>query len=466
MNNKESIAYIDNYETNRIDNEGRLRCSVIMPVHNAARHLTESLDSLCAQTLKEIEILCIDDFSSDGSGEILEEYKRKDKRIRVIKNNTNVGAGESRNVGIKNARGEYLAILDADDVFNINMLEKMYSKATSENADVVVCDYVQYDESTGFKCFIRVPRWFRQKWCEDSGLSNKENRIYAFETIIHAPWNKLYRREFIIKENLCFSNVKAGNDIMFGDAVIIKADRIVYMGEECEPLLSYRVNHGNQITGKTNILFMDLYRALVELGEFIFNDKEAVVYRKAFINYFSYSIGLLFRRLDASNKMVFFEYFNRNWKKDFHASGWSKDDFYSSEDIFCFQNVFSQNCVEDIIYGLLTYRFQNEFWDKLRSLGSRAVLWGVGSFADSFVRKCDEKHYCLSGIVDKNRKDSKLGKYKISTPEEYDFSKIDVIVVYSSLFFDDIVNDIRKIKRKLKVVDVYTYYSKGLFYFV
>ena len=106
-------------------------------MYNAREHVRECLDSLTNQTLKEIEIICVNDGSTDDTQSILEEYAKKDERI-VILNQGNLYAGVARNNGMNHASGEYLIFLDADDFFKPEMLEKMYNKAVSHKADICI----------------------------------------------------------------------------------------------------------------------------------------------------------------------------------------------------------------------------------------------------------------------------------------------------------------------------------------
>lgn len=121
------------------------KVSVILPVYNGEKYLKQCLDSICSQTLKEIEILCVDDGSTDHTAEILADYAKKDERIRVI-HQANAGAGAARNNGLRQASGEYLSFLDADDFFEPDMLERAYAKAKEEDAQIVVFASDQYRE--------------------------------------------------------------------------------------------------------------------------------------------------------------------------------------------------------------------------------------------------------------------------------------------------------------------------------
>lgn len=114
-----------------------IKISVIVPVYNVENYLRECLESIINQTLKEIEILCIDDCSTDNSYSILEEYAKKDNRIILIKNLENKGGGYNRNIGIKEARGEYISFIDSDDYVLKDYLENLYNTAKKYNSDIV-----------------------------------------------------------------------------------------------------------------------------------------------------------------------------------------------------------------------------------------------------------------------------------------------------------------------------------------
>ena len=120
-----------------------LKVSVIVPVYNGEKYLVRCMDSIVGQTLKETEIICVDDGSSDRSPEILDEYARRDNRVRLI-SQRNAGAGAARNRGLSEAKGEYLSFLDADDFFEPDMLERAYRKAKEQKAQILVFGSDQY----------------------------------------------------------------------------------------------------------------------------------------------------------------------------------------------------------------------------------------------------------------------------------------------------------------------------------
>ena len=113
------------------------KVSVILPVYNVEKYLKQCMDSIVNQTLKDIEIICVDDGSTDASLSILKEYEKEDDRVKVICQQ-NAGAGAARNNGLSIATGEYLSFLDSDDFFSLDMLEKSYAEAKKEDADLIV----------------------------------------------------------------------------------------------------------------------------------------------------------------------------------------------------------------------------------------------------------------------------------------------------------------------------------------
>ena len=152
------------------------KVSVIIPVYNTEVYLRECLDSVVNQTLREIEIICIDDGSTDSSLSILKEYAQKDSRIRVLQQE-NLHSGVARNAGIAIARGKYLVFLDSDDFFETSMLERMCNQAENDESDIVICSNSVYDD--------RLKRHIRE-----TKLADKYLKISPFQPIDVA--NKLY----------------------------------------------------------------------------------------------------------------------------------------------------------------------------------------------------------------------------------------------------------------------------------
>ena len=199
--------------------DSEIKISIIVPVYNTEKYLAQALDSLTGQTLKEIEIICVNDGSTDGSGEILARYASRDSRIKII-TQTNSGQSAARNAGMKAARGEYIGFLDADDWADKSAFEKLYRQ--SDDDDMVIgniCVYNQsmntYDYNDSY-CSINIfPQGFYNKH-----FSPVECKDFLFRISV-TPWNKIYKRSFLIENNLFFcSNLNFEDNPFFIEAFL------------------------------------------------------------------------------------------------------------------------------------------------------------------------------------------------------------------------------------------------------
>lgn len=172
--------------------------SVIIPIYNNEKYLRECLDSVINQTLREIEIICVNDGSTDGSPDILEQYALRDKRIRVIHKN-NTGYGHSMNVGMDNARGEYIAFVESDDYIEPGMLKTLYQIAEREKADIVKANFASI-YGDGDNKLKQVCKILSQGNLYNMVL-NPGDIIDIFRGYI-ANWAGIYRRDFINKFNI------------------------------------------------------------------------------------------------------------------------------------------------------------------------------------------------------------------------------------------------------------------------
>ena len=218
------------------------KVSVIIPVYNTEKYLRECLDSVVNQTLKDIEIICVDDGSTDSSPEILREYAAKDSRIKVYTQEKS-NAGAARNNGLLHASGEYCIFLDADDFFVTYLLEKSYKKALADTSDIVAFHFYRYYEDgttekrTGIhkEWLTGKPTVFNYRDCPD----------YIMSIVNPTPWTKLYRTAFILDHNLKYEEISSTNDITFAAVSVAVAERISILDEH---LVYYRVGQGGTIT--------------------------------------------------------------------------------------------------------------------------------------------------------------------------------------------------------------------------
>ena len=201
-----------------------IKVSVIVPVFNAGELLRSCIDSIIEQSLREIEIILVDDGSTDNSLDILREYEQKDSRVQVL-TQRNLFAGVARNNGLNAASGEYVIFWDSDDYFNETALEALYNEAKRCEADICVGEAVKFDAETGEE--YKGSRYIRKNLLPERRPFNRlDIPCYIFNYTNNSPWNKLYRRAFIEKEGLRFKDSKRANDMYFVMAASVLAEKI------------------------------------------------------------------------------------------------------------------------------------------------------------------------------------------------------------------------------------------------
>lgn len=194
--------------------------SVIVPVYKAESYLHRCVDSLLAQTFTNFEILLIDDGSPDKSGQICDEYAQQDKHIRVI-HKRNGGVSSARQCGIENALGEYTIHVDPDDWVEPNMLECLYEKAKSENADMVICDF--YVENGEERMFVRQ---------QPSDLKHETVLRELFQHLHGSCCNKLIRRSCYQRYNVFFPlDLSYSEDLFVCCSLLLHDIKVAYLNK-------------------------------------------------------------------------------------------------------------------------------------------------------------------------------------------------------------------------------------------
>ena len=206
------------------------KISIIIPVYNAEKYLSDTLESVLCQSFTSFEVIAVNDGSTDGSLKLLNIYADRDKRIRII-DKPNTGVSDTRNVAIKAAKGEYLAFLDADDVYAPNYLKRMYGVATESGAEVAVCDYVTFRGS--------APSFPKINQADAKGVTVRE----LLDTGLMTPlWAKLIKKNVVTKSKIAFdSNLAFGEDLFFSWKVCLVSCNTVKVADK---LYGYRMSTG------------------------------------------------------------------------------------------------------------------------------------------------------------------------------------------------------------------------------
>ena len=243
--------------------QNNIKVSVIIPVYDAEKYLRQCLDTVVNQTLKDIEIILIDDGSTDNSLSICREYAKKDKRIQVY-TQKNCGAGATRNRGIEIAKGEYLSFLDADDFFELDMLEKMYSMAKKTDSDITFCDHWLLDELTE-RIVKKRYSLFKDMLPKKKTFSAKDCPQTLFQIIPMIIWVQLYRRSFILQNGLKFQNLANSNDVYFSMVARAVAKRQSYLYEK----LVYHRRHPTSTVSNREKDWKAAFKAICSVEDFL-----------------------------------------------------------------------------------------------------------------------------------------------------------------------------------------------------
>ena len=236
------------------------KLSIIVPVYNVEKYLPKCLESLIKQTLKDIEIICVNDGSMDNSLAILKEFASKDSRIRII-DNQHQGVAKTRNTGIEQSTGEYIGFVDSDDYIDLDFFEKLYNSATKSNSDIAIASILKH------KNFFNI---YNAKYTKEETAITIQDKIKLCEDKKHFffyAWNKIYHSGFIKENNIKFSEGQIYEDVMFAIKALYYSNKIISVyGTKY-----HYIEHENSLTkykDKTGEKEQDLIKAYSDLQEF------------------------------------------------------------------------------------------------------------------------------------------------------------------------------------------------------
>lgn len=326
---------------NIIKDEG-IAVSVVVPIYNAERYLEETLNCIINQTLQNIEVILVNDGSTDGSQSIINKFVEQDSRFDVVIQ-SNQGGGAARNAGLKLAHGEYIIFLDADDIFDREMLEYAYKYAKSNGADIVFWRFASLD------AYGVITHSTKKNIRENTNIAN-DNILYHQYTN-PAPWNKLFKLSFIKKYNILFQPISSCNDIGFVVSAFYLAKSIFYLDKE---LITYRRG-----TGVISEKRYQKSENIIKAGQYIINymdlykENSEIIYR-AIITSFIYEYKQ-FPKSDQENSDIFlskvYKFLPIKYHKEFNNR------LYKISVIVCIHNITEKqvkNCINSIVSQTLS----------------------------------------------------------------------------------------------------------------
>ena len=264
--------------------ENNIKVSVILPVYNVEQYLRECLDSIVNQTLKDIEIICINDGSTDSSLAVLNEYAQKDNRFIVL-SQENQGQGIARNKGVELAKGKYIQFVDPDDWIELNMLEILYNYAEEHSSQVIKFNYIDYNEYSGKykqQNFIkRINKAYNYDLNKTPYYTYKTFKNDCFTNLDLHVWAHFYQTEFVKSNRIHFAPNRHGEDHLFINGATLLAEKIDYLNEY---LYTYRIRNNSSACKKTDDNFC-VFENIELLKEFLIENNLFNELEDEWINY-------------------------------------------------------------------------------------------------------------------------------------------------------------------------------------
>lgn len=263
--------------------------SIIIPFYNIEECLDRCLSTVLNQTYSNLEVICIDDGSTDNTLKILREYAQKDSRIKIIQQ-VNMGAAAARNFGLNVAKGKYVIFLDSDDYFELNLIELAVNKAEKFSTDIVIFKGDAFDNLTSKRSFLndRIDHINNEE--SFSYIDLKDNIFNSFLTV---PWNKFYNRKFLENHNFLFQDLKRTNDLLFVCKTLVAAKKIVVIDKI---LVHYRIGRTKNLQATNERTPLDFYRALYALKKYL--EKESILI-EVIKSYYKLVIDVSFYNLNS-----------------------------------------------------------------------------------------------------------------------------------------------------------------------
>lgn len=226
-----------------------IKVSVIIPVYNVERYLVQCLNSILYQTLKDIEIICINDGSTDGSLKILEEYKSIDSRIKVYSND-NSGYGKTINYGLEKSNGKYIVIVDSDDFMDSDGLRALYDCAETYQADYVRSNFFEYKKGQdALNSSLDI--------CFYNKVYNALENPHLFYSIAMSTWSCIYRRDFLLDNDITMNETPgaAFQDTSWHFMVLLRAKRMIFIKDA---YYHYRIDNPDSSINNPKMIFFEV----------------------------------------------------------------------------------------------------------------------------------------------------------------------------------------------------------------
>lgn len=428
-----------------------IEISVIMPVYNASRYLGEALQSILQQKYKEFELICINDASTDNTMDILYSYAHMDSRIKLLINEERMGAAYSRNKGIKEAVGDYVVFFDGDDIYDEELLELACQEIKRTDADIVLYEAMLVPTEQIYEKRFKVRSdKFIEKYCNNT-FTPRECDPLVFSTWDASTQTKLYKRNFIISNQLEFQSLSCCNDVYFGYMALMLADKVIMLYDRRVMYYTRVHNEISRISYNRNP--MCAYYAMEKLA---YELEKRGLFKELFRHYYCLLFGVLVTALTKAKIKEESENFYTFLKNE----GMEKLTLlYRQKNLYLdgyMVNLLSR--FKELDFASEWYKYESplschlgakereviELIENYRDNGLKIALWGVGIYGKTFLGFLQNHHVRIEAVIDQD--ENKWGQgicgYRIMRPEEM-IGEVQVIIASSDLVYGDLVKRLK-----------------------
>lgn len=430
-----------------------MEISVIVTVHNAEKYLRECLESVIKQTFADIEILCMDGGSTDLTPQILEEYAEKDKRIRII-NDPNTSYGHKVNRGVQEARGKYISVLESDDSYREDMLEKLYAVMKQYSPDFVNADYLESYDVAGERYYSLV-QMYRD---EDYGYLQESGKRPENMRQIPRYWTGLFQKEFLLREDIRMNESPgaAFQDLSFRFLTSALAKTSYHLKEA---VYFYRSDNPDSSV-------YDAKKAVITADEFAFLkgelQKREITDQYIWQHFYTWKYNDLYAnmmRFRGEAREALYQRSYRELEADrevLEKNGYGEN----SRAISDFLHKSRMEIVEDIERGYQSIRQYSRARRALyeRTAGSKVVIFGCGAWGRGVLRLLYSKEDKILCCTDNAEPlwGMELDGYRIVSPEQAVENYPDALfVVANKLHGEEIAAQLREMGVQNEMIFVY-----------
>ena len=301
-----------------------VKVSVVMPVYNTKRFLKDSIDSILNQTIKDIELICVDDGSDDGSLEILYEFAKKDDRVKVFSLD-HQGAGNARNYAIQYTTGEYLYFMDSDDFLDLNAFEDFCDICESKELDFLLFKLINYD--------VDEDRYYENNYYNMPEISNLvKGKVFNYKDLGNlifkvnsSTCSKFYNRNFVLETGARFREYSKFNDNQFFWDVMFSAKRIYFLDE----FYYTRTRHNASLTGSGDLKHIDIIGVVNDIIDLFIKHDQLENFKKVIYNKKIAWVLLRYDQIKEEYKELFYQELKADFIKlegtDFWDSLWASN---------------------------------------------------------------------------------------------------------------------------------------------